>query len=136
MCPQYGELGSLVAEIGPVVWGTPANFNGFCVLATLLQRRRSTKADQTLHNVWPSPGLLHYIYIFGVYCPLTEFCQVQNSLCIQSYILLYWQHHCTALQQRASAKLCSIEKRAPPIFGMAAITLGIGPHSSCCFSAC
>jgi len=26
----------LVAEIDPVVWGTPANFNGFCVLAALL----------------------------------------------------------------------------------------------------
>ena len=30
----------------------------------------------------------------------------------------------------ASAKLCDIEQRAPPIFGRAAITLGIGPHSS------
>jgi len=31
---------------------------------------------------------------------------------------------------RASAKLCGVEQRAPPIFGRAAITLGIGPHSS------
>ena len=29
-----------------------------------------------------------------------------------------------------SAKLCGIEQRAPPIFRRAAITLGIGPHSS------
>jgi len=28
----------LAAEIGPVVWGTPANFNGFRVLAALLHR--------------------------------------------------------------------------------------------------
>jgi len=35
-----------------------------------------------------------------------------------------------ALQQRASAKLYGIQQRAPPIFGRAAITLGIGPHSS------
>jgi len=34
------------------------------------------------------------------------------------------------LQQWASAKLCGVEQRAPPIFGRAAITLGIGPHSS------
>jgi len=27
-----------------------------------------------------------------------------------------------------SAKLCGVEQRAPPIFGRAAITLGIGPH--------
>jgi len=29
-----------------------------------------------------------------------------------------------------SAKLWDIEQRAPPIFGRAAITFGIGPHSS------
>jgi len=27
------SFGLLAAEIGPVVWGTPANFNGFRVLA-------------------------------------------------------------------------------------------------------
>ena len=26
---------------------------------------------------------MHYIYIFGSSCPLTEFCQVQNSLYVQ-----------------------------------------------------
>jgi len=31
------NFSSLVAEIDPVVWGTPANFNGFLVLAALLQ---------------------------------------------------------------------------------------------------
>jgi len=36
MSPQYGELSPLAAEIDPVVWGIPANFNGFCVLAVLL----------------------------------------------------------------------------------------------------
>ena len=29
-----------------------------------------------------------------------------------------------------SAKLCGVEQRAPPMFGRATITLGIGPHSS------
>jgi len=29
---------------------------------------------------------------------------------------------------------CGVEQRAPPIFGRAAITLGIGPHSSYIFS--
>ena len=29
-----------------------------------------------------------------------------------------------------AAKLCGVEQRAPPVFGRAAITLGIGPHSS------
>jgi len=71
-CPHsMVNFGPLAAEIDPVVWGTPANFNGFRVLAALL------------HGI-------------------------------------KW----------ASAKLCGVEQRAPPIFGRAAITLNIGPHSS------
>ena len=64
------NFGPLMAEIGPVVWGTPANFNGFRVLAALLH----------------------------------------GTLVV------------------SSAKLCGVEQRALPIFGRAAITLGIGPH--------
>ena len=89
-CPHnMVNFGPLAAEIGLPVWGTPANFNGFRVLASLLQRRRSTEVNQTLHYVWPSPGLVRYIYTFGISCPLTEFCQVQNSLCV---------HLCTIAQ--------------------------------------
>jgi len=37
-CPHnMVYFGLLAAEINPVVWGTPANFNGFRVLAALLQ---------------------------------------------------------------------------------------------------
>jgi len=77
------NFGPLTDEIGSRVWGTPANFNGFRDVPSLLQRRRSLKANQTLHDVWPSPGLVHYIYIFGGSCPLTEFCPVQYSLYVQ-----------------------------------------------------
>jgi len=80
-----------------LVWGTPANFNGFRVLALLLQRRCSMEANQTLQDVWPSRGLLHYIFIFGGSCSVMEFCQVQSSLSSKSCALLHWQHYCTAL---------------------------------------
>jgi len=73
---------SLMAEIGSGVWGTPTNLNGFRVLASLLRQRRSTEVNQTLHNIWPYPGLVDCIYIFVGCCPETEFYQVQNSLCI------------------------------------------------------
>ena len=36
MSPNMVNFGPLAAEIDPVVWGTPANFNGFRVLAALL----------------------------------------------------------------------------------------------------
>jgi len=91
------DVSPLAAEIGLVVWGTPANFNGFRVLAALLQRRRSTEANQTLQGVWPSPALVRNIYIFGDCCPIigdccpiTEFCQVQSSVCILHLALSYF----------------------------------------------
>ena len=59
------NFGPQAAEIGPVVWGTPANFNGFRILAALLQRHRSKEANKTLHGVWPSPGLLYAVYTFS-----------------------------------------------------------------------
>jgi len=37
MSPHYGELWLLAAEIISLVWGTPANFNGFRILAALVQ---------------------------------------------------------------------------------------------------
>ena len=66
------NFGLLAAEIVSLVWGTPANFNGFCILAALLHGILAVGVSQTL----------------------------------------------------------GVEQRAPPIFGRATITLGIGPHSS------
>ena len=63
------NFGLLTAEIGSGVWGTPANFNGFRVLTALLQQRRSPEANQTLHDVWPSPGLLQYIHFWELLPP-------------------------------------------------------------------
>ena len=57
-----------------------------------------------------------------------------NHFAPKSCVLLCWQRYCTALEQWVSAKLCSIEQRATPIFGRATITLGIGPHSSLLWS--
>jgi len=66
---NIGNVGPLTAEIGSAIWGTPANLKGFLVLASILHRRRSVEVNQTLHDVWPSPGLLHYIYILGAVAP-------------------------------------------------------------------
>jgi len=65
---NMANFGPLTADICLPVWDAPANFNGFCVLPSLLQRRRSPEANQTLHDVWPFPALVHCIYILG---PLT-----------------------------------------------------------------
>jgi len=102
-CPyNMVNFGPLTADIGLPVRGTPANLNGFRVMASLLHRCRSKEVNQTLLDVWPSPGLVHYIYIFRGSCTLTEFCQVQNSLCVQVL------HYCTALEKWALAKFCGV----------------------------
>jgi len=42
------NFGPLAAEIDWQFWGTPANFNWFCILAFLLHWRRSTEVSRTL----------------------------------------------------------------------------------------
>ena len=44
------NFGPLAAEIGPVVMGTPANFNGFRVLAALLNGTVVVGVRQTLRR--------------------------------------------------------------------------------------
>jgi len=95
-----------MAEICWRVWATPANFNQFRVLASLLHRCRSTEVNKNLHGVWPSPGLVHYIYIFRALDTYGNFASCHFAS--MSGVLLYWQCYCTALEQRQSAKLCGM----------------------------
>jgi len=44
------NFGPLAAELGSVVWGTPANFNGFHVLAALLHDTLVVGVSQTLRR--------------------------------------------------------------------------------------
>jgi len=45
------NVGPLGAEIASLVWGTPANF------AFRFRYCSDVAAKQTLHDVWPSPGI-------------------------------------------------------------------------------
>jgi len=44
------NFGPLAAEFGPVVWGTPAHFNGFRILAALLHGTLVVCVSQTLRR--------------------------------------------------------------------------------------
>jgi len=63
------NVGPLAAEIGPVVWGTPANFNGFPVLAALLHGTLVVGARQTLRRLTESATYIrrggHHVW----HCP-------------------------------------------------------------------
>ena len=102
------NFGPLTAEICWRVWGTLANFNGFRVLPSLLQRRRSPEANKTVHDVWPFHGLVHYIYTFSGPLAPDRILPVQNSLYVQvlrSPILAALLHGMSAA---ASDKLCGV----------------------------
>jgi len=47
---RYPNFGLLAAEIGLPVWGTPANFNGFCILAASLHGSQVVSVSQTLRH--------------------------------------------------------------------------------------
>jgi len=75
-----------------------------------------------------------YIYIFGSCCPWRNFATCKIHFESKSRVLLYWQHYCTAVSQnlwRATRNgITELSQTPPPIFGWAAITLGINPYSS------
>jgi len=135
---NMANLGPLTTEIVSGVCGTSSNFNGLRVLPSLLQRRRSPEAKQTLHDVWPSPGLVHYIYIFGGSCPWRNFAayKIHSTSVLRSPILAALLHGTPlagvsqTLRRSTRNGITQLSQRAPPIFGWADITLSIGPHSS------
>ena len=102
------------------IWAPSHNFVGlyFRNWVTYRQSERKLLSSNT------SPTCPHNMVNFG---PLaTEIRSlVWGTLGISTALVL---------QQWAAAKLYSVEQRAPPIFGRATITLGIGPHSSCFLS--
>ena len=131
------NFGPLTAEIGLSDWGTPANFNRFRILASLLQRRRTPEANQTLHVLWSSPELAHYIYIFGGFCP-------PDTLCVQvlrSPILAALLHGTPAAGFSQSLRCATLDgitelsQMAAPMFGRAAFRLGISPHSNLTYTS-
>jgi len=74
-CPySMVNFGPLAAEIISLVWGTPATFNGFCVLAALLHgtlvvgvsRTAALNRDRHLYSAgWPSCcALAHIVVLF------------------------------------------------------------------------
>ena len=124
-CPhnivKFGPLKT--AEIGSGVWGTPANFNGFRVLALLLQRCHLITGGQ--------PNLARRLSVSWARCKIHFVSQI-----LRSPILAALLHGTRAAGVRQNLRratkngIAELSQRAPPIFGRAAITLGSGPHSS------
>ena len=138
MSSQCGELRPASSPDRLVNLWHPSKFQRVsrlrCCIATSLTGGQPNFA-RSLAVSWA--GTL-YVHFWGS-CPLTEFCHVQNSLCVQvlrSRILAGLLHGTPAaglsqtLRRGTRNEITEISQTAPPIFGWAAIPLGIGPHSS------
>ena len=122
-CPHnMTNCGLLTAEIGSDgsgVWVTPANFNRFRVLASLLQAAATSLTGgqpnfaRCLAISWAGTRYIHFRQLLapdGI-LPGAKFCQVRSGqvkITSKSCVLLYWRCYCTALQQRASVRLCGV----------------------------
>jgi len=94
--------------------------------------------NKTLQDVSPSPALVHYICILEALArteiwPAAKF-TLRASLAF-SYIDRITARHSTSGSQPIFVAMykewnTGLSQTAPPIFGWAAITLDIGPHSS------
>ena len=102
-CPHnMVSFGLLVAEIDPVVWGTPANFNRFRVLAVLLHGSRVVSVSQTLRRWtegatyirqgdrhvghWPT-FLVSFCFVFSRILKLVIFISILYSV---MYCFQFW----------------------------------------------
>jgi len=132
------NFGPLTAKISWRVLGTPANFNGFRALASLLHQQGQPNFARRLPI--SLAGTL-YIHLWGLLPPNGIFLGTEFTA-YESFVLLYWQHYCTVLEQWASAKFCGVVQRMElqnfrssfstgcHLNSERGITLGIGPHSS------
>jgi len=67
MSLQYNELQSTNGRDRWQAWGTPSKFQRVSHLGFVTA---PMSLNQTLHDIWPSPGLVHHIYIFrGLFPP-------------------------------------------------------------------
>jgi len=86
MASQYAKLGPTSGWDQLASLGHPSKFQGFLVLASLLQRRRSTEVNQTLLDVWPSA----VITFSGAVAHWLNFATCKIHFAPKSCVLLYW----------------------------------------------
>jgi len=123
------KFSPLTAEIGLPVWDTQANFNRFRCLGFVTAAMSLTGGQPNFARSLVIWAATIYIYILGGFCPLTEFCHVQNSLCVQVLpcsILAAFLHGTPAaglsqtLWRGTRNGITELSQRAPPIFGWVA----------------
>jgi len=92
----------LMAEIGSGVWGTPANFNRFRVIASLVHRRRSTEAKPNFARCLAEWAATQYIHFWRLLRPNGILPGAKFTLCPSlafSYIGSITARHSSSVRQ-------------------------------------
>ena len=106
------NFGSLAAEIGSLVWGTPANFNGFRVLASLLHGSLVLGVSQTA-----ALNRGRHLYSAGRSSPLSRIFTARRNARIASVVLAIaipyvrpsvCQSHAGIVSKRRHVARCSL----------------------------
>jgi len=138
------NFGPVTAEIGSGVWGTSAistDFASYLRYCSDVAHRRPTKLCTMFGRLL---GWYTIIHFRGLLPPDGIF-PGQYSLYVQvlrSPVLAALLHGTPAagisqtLRRGTRNGITELSQRAPPIFGRAAITLGIDPHCSCSSVLC
>jgi len=137
MCPHnMVNFGPLAAEIDPVVWGTPANFNGFLVLAALLHdtlvfgvsHTAALNRGRHLYSAGrPSRWALAHILV--LWCC---FCHQQTASKQQPALHLWWKDVAACTPATANTN-----KRTPLLsFSFLHLSLDLWAKNSCCLYTC
>jgi len=107
-CPHTSELRPINGWDLLARLGHPSKFQRVSHLAFVTAVMTLTGGQPNFARCLPSPALLHYIYIFGGSFRWQNFAWCKVHFASKSCVLMYWQRYCTALQQRAWAKLCGV----------------------------
>ena len=134
------NFGLLAAEIGSLVWDTPANFNGFRVLPSITAETSfngayggQQKSARCLAASYTGRAL-HYMYICGGCCPSRNFSRCKIHFASKSCVLLYLTALMHGTRSAAVSEtlwrgtrngIMELSQMATPIFGWAAITFSI-----------
>ena len=119
-CPKYGELRPISGWDRFVSLRHPSKFQR-------VSRLGFVSAATSVNGSQPNFAHIH----FGGSCPVTEFCQVHNSLCVlvlRSPILAALLHGTRVVGVTRTLRRWA---EAATYIRRAAITLGIGLNSSC-----
>jgi len=111
-CPSnMVNFGPLTAEIVSLVWGTPANFNGFRVLAALLhsQTPALNRGRHLYSTGWPLRWALAYISSSVCVCSDYEALQMPRSTTTTNGHEMY-----TRLQPASPVRRGMVKSLAPP----------------------